>query len=95
MALFSDRFLVPESCLSLHKDWITFVGMSLKNFCTENQLVIELRAFAESLEKTSWSKISYKYSEIISEICNEKYEDYDTCSWGALFKVDSLLLMMK
>jgi hypothetical protein len=45
-----------------------FFGASLSHFCTEKQLVEELKALAVSLENKKWKDISGQYEELISDI---------------------------
>lgn len=60
----------------LYNDWIIFHGAELSHLCNPEQLFIELRAIAESLEGQSWKKISHKHNNLISKICETAHRGY-------------------
>lgn len=74
-ALLAYRFFtwnIKNSC----DDWLLFFGASLCYFCTEQQLKIELRAIAESLENNKWKIIKDKYDGLINNITKDAAQGF-------------------
>lgn len=76
MSLLGDRWFSISQNPELFNDWLIFFGSSLCNFCTQESLMYELSAIAESLEAESWGKIKHKYNDLMHSIVSTAKEGF-------------------
>lgn len=84
-ALFSDRWWSIGSTPETWKDWIIFFGVALAPFCSAQQLNLELRAVAESVENKKWADIKEDYEHLLDSLCSSAssgHIHYDGCNYS-------------
>jgi len=69
-ALFCNRWWTHSQRPEMFEDWLIFYGAALAEFCSKNQLTLELTAIIESLENNDWKNIKEKYEPLLNSIIN-------------------------
>jgi len=67
-AVFRRRVLSIAIDHQVNIDWLIFFGAALGGLCTVEQIRLELRALAESLENKKWHYISPEYHSTIEQV---------------------------
>lgn len=70
LALFFHRSLFISRKPELFEAWVTLLGVSLKNFCSDSQLWIELEQVVVALEGVRWVAAKDRYIPLISALVN-------------------------